>query len=82
MLYALAFVKASRYRRNILIYLSENEKTPKELSIELNIHQNNISATLRGLKEYNLVYCINPNVKKGRLYKLTDKGYHLVKNLE
>ena len=29
-----------------------------------------------------LIECINPEAKKGRLYRLTDKGDDIVKNLE
>lgn len=43
--------------------------------------RNHISATLRQLKEHELIECINPEVKKGRLYRLTYKGEKLVDNL-
>jgi polyphosphate kinase len=34
------------------------------------------------LKAHELVECINPEVRKGRLYRLTDKGDEIVKNLD
>lgn len=40
-----------------------------------------ISKVLAELKAHELVECINPEVRKGRLYRLTDKGDELVKNL-
>ena len=41
-----------------------------------------ITKVLVELKAHELVECINPEVRKGRLYRLTDKGDELVKNLE
>jgi len=34
------------------------------------------------LKAHELIECINPEGRKCRLYRLTDKGDELVKNLE
>ena len=33
------------------------------------------------LKAHELVECINPEVRKGRLYRLTDKGEEVTKNI-
>ena len=44
--------------------------------------QNHISNTLKELKDHELVECINnPEVRKGRLYRLTDKGELINKKL-
>ena len=37
-----------------------------------------MSFTLKQLQEHDLVECINPEVRKGRLYRLTDKGEKLL----
>ena len=81
MLYEIAFIKASTYRLRILKSLSEREKTPKTIANELNIRQNNISASLKELREHKIVECINPEVKKGRLYRLTDLGKEIFEKL-
>nr|WP_304103787.1 hypothetical protein [Methanobrevibacter ruminantium] len=39
------------------------------------------SKVLAELKAYELVECINPEVRKGRLYRLTDKGEEVTKNI-
>ena len=57
-------------------------KIPSEIANDTEIFQNHISNTLRQLKEHGLIECINPEVRKGRLYRLTDKGDELVKNLK
>lgn len=61
--------------------LDGKTKIPSQIAKDSDIIQNHISATLRQLKEHNLIECINPEAKKGRLYRLTDKGEELVKKL-
>ena len=56
-------------------------KIPSKIANDAEIFQNHISNTLRQLKEHGLVECINPEVKKGRLYRLTDKGEKIVNKL-
>ena len=81
MLYKLAFVKASKYRTNIVKSLHRCNKTPKELSIELSAHQKTIYVTLRQLRDQEIVEVINPEARKGRLYKLTEMGEAIVEKL-
>ena len=54
--------------------LKDDVKIPSQIAKEAEIYQNHISHILKQLKEYSLVECINPEVKKGRLYRLTDLG--------
>ena len=54
---------------------------PSQIAKDTGIVQNHISNTLRQLKEHDLVECINPEVRKGRLYRLTDKGEEVTKNI-
>lgn len=61
--------------------LYDDVKIPSVISKDAKIYQNHISKVLRQLKEHGLVECINPEVKRGRLYRLTDKGLELVENL-
>lgn len=61
--------------------LDGKTKIPSEIAKDSNIIQNHISTTLRQLKEHELVECINPEVKKGRLYRLTDNGNKVIKEL-
>ena len=81
MLYKLAFVKASKHRTNIVKSLHRCNKTPKELSIELSVHQNTISTILRQLRDQEIVEVINPGARNGRLYKLTEMGEAIVEKL-
>ena len=76
------YVEKSKYRSKVLKTLSNDAKMPSQISKDTGIIQNHISNTLRQLKEHDLVECINPEVRKGRLYRLTDNGENIVKNLE
>ena len=68
------FVLASEPRRSILIQLSRSAKTPKQLSEECDIAINHISNYLKQLAEKDMITCLNPEMKKGRLYETTEKG--------
>ena len=62
--------------------LEDDVKIPSQIAKDSEIRQNHISKVLSELKAHELVECINPEVRKGRLYRLTDKGNELVKNIE
>ena len=55
---------------------------PSQIAKNSEIRTNHISKVLSELKAHELVECINPEVRKGRLYRLTETGEDVVKNLE
>ena len=73
-----AYVKASEHRQNIIKYLGNDLKTPSEIGDELNIRTNHISNLLADLRKNDIVLCATPNIRKGRLYKLTDTGKEIL----
>ena len=54
---------------------------PSQIAKNSGIRTNNISKVLSELKAHELVECINPEVRKGRLYRLTEKGKTVSKNI-
>lgn len=62
--------------------LDGNVKIPSAIARDSGIRTNHISKVLSELKAHELVECINPEVRKGRLYRLIDTGEDVVKNLE
>ena len=72
------YVQSSKYRTKVMKSLNEETKIPSKIAKDTDIRINYMSNTLRELKEHNLVECINPEVRKGRLYRLTDKGEKLL----
>jgi len=81
MLTEISYVKISSYRKRVMKSLEDDVKMPSEIARDAEIRQNHISKVLSELKARDLVECINPEVRKGRLYRHTDKGEQVVKNL-
>ena len=73
--YELGYVRASVHRRQILKTLENcNGKMPSTIAKQTQIKPTNISTYLKQLKEKDLIECIKPEVRKGKLYRLTVKG--------
>ena len=78
----LSIIKASKHKQNIVRILSDKTiKIPSEIGNVLEIKTNHISANLKELKDMNVVKCLNEEKKKGRLYRITDKGMVLIEFL-
>ena len=82
MLKEMSYVKISQYRTKVMKSLDGEVKIPTAIAKDSEIRPNHISKVLAELKAHELVECINPEVRKGRLYRLTDKGDEVIKNLE
>lgn len=78
----LKYVNKSSYRVRVLKSIGEDAKMPKQIASDSGILPNHISNVLRQLKEKEIVECINPEVRKGRLYRLSDNGLNLLNDLE
>ena len=82
MLKEISYVEISQYRKKVMKALDGDVKIPSVIAKDSGIRTNHISKVLAELKSHELVECINPEVRKGRLYRLTDKGDEIVKNIE
>ena len=82
MLSEISYVEISSYRAKVMKSLEGDVKIPSQIAKDSEIRQNHISKVLSELKAHELVECINPEVRKGRLYRHTDKGEIVSKNLE
>lgn len=82
MLTEINYVNISKYRTKVMKSLDGEVLIPSQIARNSGIRTNHISKVLAELKAHELVECINPEVRKGRLYRLTDKGDEIVKNLE
>ena len=78
MLKEVGYIQVSTYRTKVMKSLDGEVKIPSQIAKDTDIMQNHMSATLKQLKEHELVECINPEVRKGRLYRLTDKGEKII----
>ena len=82
MLTEISYVNISKYRTKVMKSLDGEVLIPSQIAKNSGIRTNHISKVLSELKAHELVECINPEVRKGRLYRHTDKGEQVVKNLE
>ena len=78
MLKEISYVKISKYRSKVMKSLDGDVLIPTQIARNSEIRPNHISKVLTELKAHELVECINPEVRKGRLYRLTDKGKEIV----
>lgn len=79
----LTYVKPSKYRKNILLALENEElKIPSEIANEIATITSHVSSHLSCLKEKDLIKCINEDARKGRLYQITAKGKNVLKHLK
>lgn len=82
MLKEISYVQISQYRTKVMKSLDGDVKIPTQIAKDSGILPNHISKVLSELKARELVECINPEVRKGRLYRHTDKGKQVVNELE
>ena len=77
----LDFVRRSSYRQNVLKALEDNVLMPKEIAERSDIKTNHVSKVLSELKSKELIELVNPEARKGRLYRLTSVGEEIVDKL-
>ena len=82
MLTEMSYVNISKYRTKVMKSLDGEVLIPSQIAKNSGIRTNHISKVLAELKAHELVECINPEVRKGRLYRLTDKGEEIVNKIE
>lgn len=68
-----SFIISSSYRIKVLKNL-ETPKTPSHLSKISGINKTHISRTLKELLEKDMIKCLTPEIKKGRIYIISNKG--------
>lgn len=82
MLIEMSYVQISKYREKVVKALDGETKIPTQIARDSDIRPNHISKVLSELKAHELVECINPEARKGRLYRLTDTGKKIAENLK
>ena len=75
------YVKNSLYRQDVIRSLDGHVKMPSEISMDMGIKQSNASHTIRQLRDKGRIECINPEVRKGGLYRLTEAGKEVAKKI-
>lgn len=78
----IAYVNISSYRNKTVKALQNEVKTPTDISKDTGINRSHMSNVLRELKQSGIVECVNEEVRKGRIYRLTSTGEEIVEHLE
>lgn len=76
------YVQNSSYRIKVLKAIGPGFKIPTEIANDSGVLRNHVSNVLRELKEQDLVECLNPRLRKGRLYRLTEEGSKILEELD
>ena len=75
------YILKSEIRFHIILSLTDYPKTPKDLTNK-HFYISHISSNLKDLVEKNYVICITPNLRKNKMFTLTDKSITLIENLK
>lgn len=79
--YAVGIVNASSYRLAVLEELMKGNTTPSDLESFTRIKISHISRALKELSDAGLVKCLTPELRKNKIYSITDKGKKVIKTL-
>lgn len=77
----IGYVLASNYRKKVLLALKEKALTPNVISEKTGIYPTHVSTTLTQLSKMNIVVCLTPKLKKGKLYDLTKEGRGILNSI-
>ena len=72
MLTEISYVNISKYRAKVMKTLDGEVKIPTVIAKDSGIRTNHVSKVLAELKAHELIECINPEARKGRLYRQKD----------
>jgi len=73
----ISYVIASKTRKSIVVKL-DTPRTPTFLAKDLSINLANVSRALAELEGKNVVVCLTPKQKVGKIYSLTKKGKDII----
>ena len=77
----ISIIEMSTHREKVLKDLKNKVKTPSKIGKSINMSTSNVSRALQELKKNDLVICLNPEKKVGRLYKITKLGKEVLENI-
>ena len=74
-------IVASDYRRKVVTAIESGARTPKQIAGLTGLHLSHVSATLSELTSEKVVVCLTPELRKGKLFQLTEVGREVAKRL-
>ena len=76
-----SFVIRSKRRKDLLLSL-EKARTPTEIGNKVKTSVSHVSRTLSDFQDKDIVECVTPEQKVGRIYKLTKEGQEVLDYLK
>lgn len=76
-----SYVIASKTRKAVVIRLA-TPRTPTFLAKDLSVNLANVSRALAELEDRDIVVCLTPRQKVGKIYSLTKKGKDLLVKIQ
>ena len=76
-----SFIMSGNFRKKVFLEL-KHRRTPSQIAKTLKASTTQVSRTLKQLEKRELVECLIPGSKMGRIYSLTKKGKGLLKEME
>lgn len=74
-------VIASEHRKKVVITLTERPKTPKQIANDTGLYLSHVSHTVQDLTKKGIVECLTPELRRGRIFKLSEDGQEIAKQL-
>ena len=68
------FVQASKYRTKIVETLASTPKTPSQIAKDTGLFKTHVSTVLKELVTEEIVECLTPNLRRGKIFGLTEVG--------
>lgn len=76
-----SYVIASKTRKSIVLKL-ETPRTPTFLAKDLIINLANVSRSLTELENKDVIVCLTPDQRTGKIYSLTKKGNKVLETIK
>ena len=67
-------VISSHYRRKVILNLLSGPMNPKQIANKTGLYLSHVSKTLSELSSLGLVNCLTPELRRGRIYRITTEG--------
>ena len=77
----LSWIKAGRRRIQTIEYIANGHKTPRDVARATGMSTTHASKIVKAMEGRGIVECLNPDAKRGKIYRLTRKGRNLRRNL-
>ena len=78
----ISYLLGSPLSRKVLKTLEKDTLAPVQMAEKAKLDKGNVSKKLSELTKRGLVECMNPDSRKWRFYKITDKGRKTLKEVE